>query len=404
MIVIPGRRYLVEGISDEYGPVRIVERRNGRWRAETEYGLFPIAPDAAISECGEPSVAEAAKSPADTVPEATKADPPALRPRHSYTLLSSVEPKSVEWLWQDRIPLGEVTIFDGDPATNKSSFTLDIAARVSIGREMPDGSPGVRGGVVLIQAEDSLNKTVPLRAQAAGADLGRIAVIEEATIPDDLSKIEKTVMAVNAKLIIIDPLMCFIDANANKEQAIRRALAPLRKLADRHNIAIAVVRHLNKSGGSNALYRGGGSIAIAATVRSGFLIGPSPDDEYLRVLAQYKSNLGPKAPSLLFEPVGADGGFRIEWRGECAYNAADLLTKPKNTRSATDSAVELLLESLADGPVEANEIRKQAVAVGISLRTLERAKSELEVVSKRQGFGPGSKIFWALPDPDSEEA
>lgn len=133
---------------------------------------------------------DASTPPEDSAPEATEAELPITRPRRSYTLLSSVTPEAVEWLWQGHVPLGELTIIDGDPGTNKSSVTLDLAARVSTGREMPDGSPGMRGGVVLIQAEDSLTKTVPLRAKAAGADLSRIAVIEEATIPDDLSKIE----------------------------------------------------------------------------------------------------------------------------------------------------------------------------------------------------------------------
>ncbi len=405
MTVVADHLYEVNGEFAEYGPVKtLYPLGNGdqAWKCETEYGVKMTIP---ISDIVPTTTATAVAdtSPEDSVPEVNDAGVPAARPRQSYTLLSSVEPKPVEWLWPDRIPLGELTIIDGDPGTNKSSVTLDIAARVSTGREMPDGSPGMLGGVVLIQAEDSLTKTVPLRAHAAGADLDRIAVIEETTIPDDLSNIERTVMAVNAKLIIIDPLMCFVDANANKEQAIRRALTPLRKLADRHNIAIVVVRHLNKSGGSKAIYRGSGSIAIAATVRSGFLIGSSPDDEHLRVLAHFKSNLGARVRSLLFEPVDVDGGFRIEWRGECEYSAADLLAKARDTRPALDTAIEVLLEALADGPVEANEVRKQAVEAGISLRTLERAKAELGVVSKREGFGPGSKVLWAMSDPDSKE-
>lgn len=52
----PGRCYLVEGISDDYGPVRIVQDRRGRWLAETEYGPFRISPTATISECDETSV------------------------------------------------------------------------------------------------------------------------------------------------------------------------------------------------------------------------------------------------------------------------------------------------------------------------------------------------------------
>jgi putative DNA primase/helicase len=53
------------------------------------------------------------------------------------TLLSEVVEESVEWLWEGRIPLGKLTIIDGDPGTGKSALTTDLAARVSTGREMP---------------------------------------------------------------------------------------------------------------------------------------------------------------------------------------------------------------------------------------------------------------------------
>jgi hypothetical protein len=53
------------------------------------------------------------------------------------TLLSDVVEESVEWLWEARIPLGKLTVIDGDPGTGKSALTIDLAARVSTGREMP---------------------------------------------------------------------------------------------------------------------------------------------------------------------------------------------------------------------------------------------------------------------------
>jgi hypothetical protein len=57
----------------------------------------------------------------------------------SFTRLSDLTPEATEWLWHLRIPKGELTIVDGDPSVNKSSLLMDLAARVSKGREMPDG-------------------------------------------------------------------------------------------------------------------------------------------------------------------------------------------------------------------------------------------------------------------------
>jgi hypothetical protein len=321
-----------------------------------------------------------------------------------FKLLAEFRPQPVQWLWEDRIPLGELTILDGDPSSNKSSLTIDLAARVSTGREMPDGTAGREGGVVLLQAEDSIRKTLLQRAKAAGADLGRIAVIERAAIPDDLDHIGDAIQQIGARLLVIDPLMCFVSHNANREQAMRQALMPLRELAERSNVAVIMVRHLNKTNGKNALYRGGGSIAIAAAVRSGFLVAKSPKDQNMRVLWHFKSNLGPLAPSLLFEPVAADdGGVRIEWRGECECSASELLASPRSDGSVRDEARRFLVDLLTDGPVEQRAVEQHAAARGLSWRTIERAKADLSVISLRKGFGLGSLVSWELPSPEPEK-
>jgi hypothetical protein len=94
--------------------------------------------------------------------------------------LSDVQPERVDWVWPGRIPLGKLTIIDGDPGRGKSTLTLDIAARVSTGRPMPfeelvrPGEPRTPAGVVLLTAEDGLPDTVKPRLAAAGADMERM--------------------------------------------------------------------------------------------------------------------------------------------------------------------------------------------------------------------------------------
>jgi hypothetical protein len=67
--------------------------------------------------------------------------------------LAGIQAKRAKALWHPRIPLGECTTIDGDPATNKSSMALDLAARVSVGAKMPEGGKVVEGGVVLLVGE-----------------------------------------------------------------------------------------------------------------------------------------------------------------------------------------------------------------------------------------------------------
>lgn len=327
-----------------------------------------------------------------------------------FTLLSEVEPKEAQALWHPRICLGECTIIDGDPATNKSSMVLDLAARVSVGAKMPDGGKAVKGGVILLVGEDSIAKTVQPRLKAAGADLTRIAVLPTSvTIPDDLLVVKEAGRKVKAKLFVIDPLMAFLGPNANADQAVRKALTPLAEFADTTNMAVLMVRHLNKSGGLHALYRGSGSIGIVAATRSALLVAKAPHDADLRVLCQLKNNLGPDAPSLLFEPViTKEGVVRIEWRGVCEFKAEDLLKNSKGPVDRLAEAKGFLLDLLAEGPVSQQVAKAKANEAGLAWRTVERAKEVLGVESNRKGWGPGSRCYWSLPkqndlDGDSEE-
>lgn len=350
----------------------------------------PTAPAEPISAARSPEP-PAPNSPAPTVPAA------------DFTLMSDVVAKPVEWLWPLYVPAGELTLFDGDPSTNKSSLTLDLAARISTGATMPDGTSAKQGGVLLLVGEDSIAKTLQLRLHAAGADLDRVGCITKAiSLPDDLDAVARAAMKMSARMIVIDPLTVFLGRNANNDQAVRQALTPLRHFAERSNISVVMIRHLNKSGGRRALYRGSGSIGIVAAVRSAFLVGKHPEDSNLRVLCQTKNNLGPMAPSLIFEPVTADNGaVRIEWRGECDLTADHLLVPSQGSGNRLNVAEAFLTAVLASGPVEQVEIQRQAAAQAIAYRTVERAKRLLGITSRREGFGPGSVVLWEFPSIDS---
>jgi hypothetical protein len=325
-------------------------------------------------------------------------------PNRLFIRMSEVIPKKKEWYWHLRIPRGELTMVDGDPGNAKSTMALDLAARTSTGRKMPDGTEGSFGGVILVVGEDSIEKTVWQRLHVAKADKRRIVVLKKDLIrlPDDLEMIRIVAAQIKAALLIIDPLMESLVPDAKSDQKVRQALGPLKHFAEHSNVAVLMVRHLVKRGGVNAMYRGSGSIGIIAACRSGLLVGKCPDDPNLSVLCQFKSNLGPIAPSLLFEPVEClpEKEVRIEWRGQCDYTSQDLLASPAAQQRKLGEAMEFLTDLLANGPVRQKEIERKAIAEGIAVRTLERARETLGVISKRKGWGPGSACYWRLPDPE----
>jgi hypothetical protein len=327
--------------------------------------------------------------------------------------LADVRPEPVRWLWPGRIPLGKLTILDGDPDVGKSLLTLDIAARVSRGGAFPDGSPCTVGSVVVLNAEDGVADTVVPRLQAAGADMSRIHTIRVIPqpsgdrVPDivtDAALIEMEVRHLGAVLIVIDPLNAYLPGSINtwNDHHIRRALAPFVGVAERTGAAVIVIRHLNKRETPNALYRGGGSIAFVAAARAAFLVAKHPRDSSLRVFAAVKMNLAAKPPSLAYRISVRERVACIEWTGPVDLEADDLLTEqPNERRSELTRAIEFLQSFLKDGPKPAEEAKNAASQVAISERTLKRAKGAIGIMAQREGYGAGGRWFWRLPEGQS---
>lgn len=342
----------------------------------------------------------AGDTPEDTTPEIVR--------------LSDVEPETVRWLWPNRIPLGKLTILDGDPGLGKSTLTLDLAARLSNGEKMPDGSrPDTEGapGTVLLTAEDGLADTIRPRLDAAGADAEYIAALRAVTpdmedaerrLPtvDDTDDIRAAIRMVDAGLVVVDPLVAYLgsDVNSYRDQDVRKGLAPLAELAEEEGVAVVAIRHLNKSGGDNPLYRGGGSIGLIGAARAGLLVAPDPEDpeEERRVLAPTKANLAEEPPALAFHLETVDSVARIVWDGETGQNARDLLDTPSSeARTKQEEATHVLREELKDGPQPVEQLKRLADQLGISFKTFRRAKDRMGVRAEKSGYDGGWK--WRLP-------
>jgi hypothetical protein len=323
--------------------------------------------------------------------------------------LTKIKTEPVRWLWPNRIPLGAITLLDGDPAQGKTTLTYEIAARVTTGQPMIncEGAIGP-AGVVLVQAEDSITQSVLPGLKAAGADVSKIYVYDRARsiqqpliIPADLQIIETAIGQVAAKLVVLDPLAAFLRANLNSEVCVRQALGPLVMLAERLDVAILIVRHLVKSAPGSPLYRGGGSVGIIAAARSALLVGsdPNSDDAFKHVLTQTKSNFS-RAPSLSFRTIKRENSTAIEWLGESPHSAQVVASSSarREEHSALQAAQYVLFSLLSEGPLAAREVISLAAQAGVAKRTLDRAKSALDVRVRRIGSGRNSRWQWELPD------
>lgn len=317
--------------------------------------------------------------------------------------LADVQPRRLRWLWERRIPEGKITIIDGDPGLGKSTLTMQIAADVSQGRPLPgQAEPMPPAHVLIVSSEDDLEDTIAPRLIAAGADLERVTCLrsvgkDERTLklPQDVNKMKEHAEANDTRLIIMDPLMAYLGGDAHKDQDIRKALEPIARMTQDTGAAFLIVRHLNKRTGVAAVYRGGGSVGIGAAARSVMLVGKHPANPSWRVLCSVKGNLSGEVPSLAFRLVTQDGVGRIHWEGTCNLTADQVLASSEAMpeRPERNAATKLLQEMLADGPRPKSEIVEEARRMKIATRTLDRAGSDLGVLSTRDG----RNAVWTLP-------
>ena len=233
----------------------------------------------------------------------------------------------VSWLWPERIALGKLLILDGDPDLGKSLLALDLCARLSTGEPFPDGRPGPGpANALVLSAEDTAHDTIVPRLQRLGADLQRVFVWQRDRDDEDwpwrfpahAGRLDEALSRTDARLAVIDPIMAFLDDSilSASDQSVRRALAPLMYLADKHRCALLMHRHLNKQGGTRAVYRGLGSIAFVAASRCAMLVARDPQAPDRCILAQVRNSLASPQPSLLYRLTAADGGLPIvDWLG-----------------------------------------------------------------------------------------
>lgn len=336
---------------------------------------------------------------------------PAGKPRLVTRVFSEIEVRGVTWIWEKWIPLGMLTLLEGDPGLGKSNMTIDWAARISRGWPMPlsNFTPEPMN-VAFIASEDAAENVIAPRLKAAGADLARVHMIDSVRLadgteklivfPDDLPLIEEFLTEKEIRFLVVDPIFGHTSTvvDTHKDASVREMLNQVKIVAERTGTAIVALRHLNKSGGGNAMYRGGGSIAVGASARSVIAVGKHPERQNTYVLTSVKLNLALKPKSITYGIETRDGQPLIGWGYECDLTADDLCIQSKSRDGVKDDAVDFLRDLLAGGAVRADEIEKKAQAAGISESTLRRAKKSLDVRSKRTGFSDATWV-WELPVP-----
>jgi hypothetical protein len=327
----------------------------------------------------------------------------------------AVPQKPVDWLWQNRIARGKLTLIAGDPGIGKSQIATDVIARTTTGAPWPDGGTAPRGSCIILSSEDAANDTICPRLELAGADLGRVSIVQSITekgqqrgfsLQRDLEALAAAARWISDVILVsIDPITAYLGDNVDSHRTadVRSVLSRVEHFADEHSIAIWAITHPPKAVQSKALNSFTGSLAFVASARLAFVAIEEAETDRSLLLA-VKNNLGPKAEGLGYRLVQGWTSRGI-LTSQVAWDAMPVtVTANEALAAAADEAKRggqrreakaFLNAYLEAGPMPAESVKQAAEDNGISERTLARAKKDLGVIVKKDGFAGG--WTWALP-------
>ncbi|MGH9690777.1 MAG: AAA family ATPase [Candidatus Acidiferrales bacterium] len=343
--------------------------------------------------------------------------------------------KKLRWLWQYRIPLGKITAFAGNPDQGKSLATACCAATITTGTDWPDSKNTFPPSEVLIlSGEDDPEDTLVPRLTASGADLSKVHILHstlewsttdgkassterEIQLDVDLQRLEEVMQQhPDIRFIVIDPITDYLgSAKMIDEKDVRqKVLTPLRNFAARHNVAIAMVMHLNKKVDLDAIHRISGAMAFSGVARSAWLFVADPDDKDIKYMLKVKNNLAKTVGGMRYriysKPIQIEGSDEympyIQWDGVVEKDANDMLFKSGEKKevgrpSVMQEAGDWLSSFLREGPRLSDDVFDFGKGKeGLSRSTLQRAAKVLEIESYRKG----SKWWWRLPGDESDDS
>jgi hypothetical protein len=314
------------------------------------------------------------------------------------TLASEVRPEPVDFLDGGVIPRGKLITLAGLGGAGKGMLWANMVADLTRGRRTLglDYEPPAPVEVLLVGCEDGYKDTVIPRLLAAGADLGRVHILDG--VKDEHGKIRPFSLAYlqeletyltahpEIALVIIDPIAGYIGRAGVKDHhdaEVRSLLEPLGELANRRATTVICTKHLNKDEAKTLANRVGGSVAYVNVPRACFVVAADPENPERRILASFKWNLNAsRAPAIAWtmEPPPPDEAAtilaapncshlndtdkaklagqlnRLVWAGAVEFDADDLLrttakVEQKQTQNEIDRATAWLRDRLAQGPV-----------------------------------------------------
>jgi hypothetical protein len=173
--------------------------------------------------------------------------------------LDEAEPQR-RWLVEQLWARAGVGIIGGHPKLGKSWLGLDLAVSVASGTPCLDTfAVAEPGGTLIYMAEDAapvVKQRLEGICRHRGLDLVAlpIGVITAPSmrldLPHDQQRLDETVRRHAPRLLLLDPFVRLHRMNENQASDVAGLLGYLRELQRAHDLAVTVVHHARKNGGS----------------------------------------------------------------------------------------------------------------------------------------------------------
>lgn len=333
--------------------------------------------------------------------------------------LSDIVESQPQWLFTNRIPKGEITIFAGDGGSGKTALICQIVAAISKGSEcildtasdipvnFSDRKPSK---VLFFSSEDDFSKVLKHRLTVYDGRMENIKTIEvtheafhELKFNSEL--LEQILRQETPTLCVFDPLQSFIPESVNMgaRNEMRNCINPLIGLARKYNTTFIIVCHTNKRTSAFGRNRVADSSDVWDLCRSLFVFGVADNDSKVRYFSQEKSNYGVLSPTILFN-IDQDG--RVVYSGITDKHDRDFVTASDNSKTALGDVEGLITSRLSEAEgkyLKTSDLDEYMLcACGASKATISRAKTALKskgIISYySQGYGDKKTWFTRLKD------
>lgn len=332
-----------------------------------------------------------------------------LDPNAKLTIgLDEIETEKVEWIYENRIAPGFISIFAGRTGVGKSFVTCDIVSKLSRGVSPAYSKLTHLPMRTMFISEDSPKIVIGPRLIELGADRSMVRFLTwdamAAYTLGDTEMLEKAYNECNCpRLIVIDPPANFlgkIDEHKNAE--VRSVLKLLCAWLDNHKVACIFIMHVNKAVGKglDAVERIVGSVAWGTSARITLAFTKDPNEAGQLLFGGTKNNLGPLADTVAYKITKTDMLAVVEWVGEVDTTMEDAMNSVKK-KSRGLCAVEWLTDRFREKfEWESDELRRAATEAGISKNALWSPEvNALPIVKKKRVQADGEPCWvWRAND------